>query len=165
MQSLSSEILVHLQIWEGQIKTQSDLVKQVPVRAMAVLLNLPSLFTVVGAELPALWHWLFFLPCAPQVQLGQDGHELRGNFLPPVPLSRRIWAGGRLSWHAPLRVGVSIQRVSTIESVQHKGGKSGDSIFVTVHHCVHYDQIRQRKLRVILAWLCMAPWSQFCWQI
>jgi 3-methylfumaryl-CoA hydratase len=51
-----------------------------------------------------------------------------------VPLPRRMWAGGRLQWHAPLRVGDEVQRTSHIESVKHKPGRSGDLVFVTVRH-------------------------------
>jgi 3-methylfumaryl-CoA hydratase len=90
-----------------------------------------------GTELPPLWHWLFFLPHHRQSEIGPDGHAKRGGFLPPVPLPRRMWAGGRLHWHAPLHVGDAVKRVSTIESVTHKSGRSGDLLFVLVKHEVH----------------------------
>jgi hydroxyacyl-ACP dehydratase HTD2-like protein with hotdog domain len=47
-----------------------------------------------------------------------------------------MWAGGRLRWEAgnPLRVGQEVQRVSTIRSVQHKTGRSGELLFVLVEH-------------------------------
>ena len=74
------------------------------------------------------------LPSARQSEIGPDGHPRRGGFLPPVPLPRRMWAGGRLQWHAPLRVGDAVQRVSRIVSVSHKSGRSGDLVFVLVRH-------------------------------
>jgi 3-methylfumaryl-CoA hydratase len=80
---------------------------------------------------------LFFLPHHRQSEIGPDGHAKRGGFLPPVPLPRRMWAGGRLQWHAPLRVGDAVKRVSTIESVTHKSGRTGDLLFVLVKHEVH----------------------------
>ncbi|MGA8393746.1 MAG: MaoC family dehydratase N-terminal domain-containing protein, partial [Burkholderiaceae bacterium] len=63
----------------------------------------------------------------------------RGGFLPPVPLPRRMWAGGRLQWlpENPLVVGDAVQRVSRIESVMHKAGRTGDLLFVLVKHEVH----------------------------
>jgi 3-methylfumaryl-CoA hydratase len=82
-----------------------------------------------------LWHWLYFLPQAPQSQIGPDGHPLRGGFLPPVPLPRRMWAGGRLQWQSnPLRVGDAAQKHSRIASVKHKAGRTGDLLFVEVEH-------------------------------
>jgi 3-methylfumaryl-CoA hydratase len=93
----------------------------------------------MGTELPPLWHWLYFLPRHRQSELGPDGHARRGGFLPPVPLPRRMWAGGRLTWlpDNPLRVGQDVQRTSRIESVTHKSGRSGELVFVLVHHEVH----------------------------
>jgi 3-methylfumaryl-CoA hydratase len=84
--------------------------------------------------LPELWHWLYFLPHARQSEIGPDGHPKRGGFLPPVPLPRRMWAGGRLEWIKPLVVGDAIERTSTIQSVTHKSGRTGDLIFVLVRH-------------------------------
>ncbi|NBS48633.1 MAG: hypothetical protein EBS99_16725, partial [Betaproteobacteria bacterium] len=54
--------------------------------------------------------------------------------LPPVPLPRRMWAGGRLQWHAPLRVGDALERSTRIESVTHKSGRSGDLVFLLLRH-------------------------------
>jgi 3-methylfumaryl-CoA hydratase len=89
-----------------------------------------------GSDVPPLWHWLYFLPQAPQNQIGPDGHPLRGGFLPPVPLPRRMWAGGRLQWQTnnPLRVGDAAQKHSRIASVKHKSGRTGDLLFVEVEH-------------------------------
>jgi 3-methylfumaryl-CoA hydratase len=74
------------------------------------------------------------LPHHRQSEIGPDGHAKRGGFLPPVPLPRRMWAGGRLQWHAPLKVGDAVKRVSTIQSVTHKSGRTGDLLFVLVKH-------------------------------
>jgi len=89
--------------------------------------------------LPPAWHWLNFLPDHRQSEIGQDGHAKLGGFLPPVPLPRRMWAGGRLFWETenPLRVGDRLLRESRIESVTHKEGRSGDLVFVVVRHDIH----------------------------
>ncbi len=84
--------------------------------------------------MPPLAHWLYFLPIARQSEIGADGHPRRGSFLPPVPLPRRMWAGGRLDFHHPLRIGNRITRTSRIEDVTVKQGRSGALVFVTVHH-------------------------------
>jgi 3-methylfumaryl-CoA hydratase len=87
-----------------------------------------------GTPLPPLWHWLYFLPLHRQSELGPDGHAERGGFLPPVPLPRRMWAGGRFAFHRPLRVGDDVVRTSTIENVVAKEGRTGPLVFVTVRH-------------------------------
>lgn len=87
-----------------------------------------------GDEMPVLHHWLHFWNVQPPAGLGADGHPAKGGFLPPVPLPRRMWAGGRLEFIAPLRLGEAVTRTSTILSVTPKSGKSGNLVFVTVKH-------------------------------
>jgi 3-methylfumaryl-CoA hydratase len=87
-----------------------------------------------GAELPLLHHWLYFWNVQPPAGLGIDGHPAKGGFLPPVSLPRRMWAGGRLKFHAPLLLGDTVTKTSTILKIEAKSGKSGDLVFVTVEH-------------------------------
>jgi 3-methylfumaryl-CoA hydratase len=87
-----------------------------------------------GDALPPLWHWLYFLPVDRQSELGPDGHPHRGGFLPPVELPRRMWAGSRLEFHRPLRVGEAVTRTSRIQGVRLKEGKTGPLVFVEVRH-------------------------------
>jgi 3-methylfumaryl-CoA hydratase len=89
-----------------------------------------------AGEAPLLGHWLNFLPTARQGELGEDGHPKRGGFLPPVSLPRRMWAGSRLSFHAPIPLGEEVVRRSTILSVEPKSGRSGEMVFVTLEHAV-----------------------------
>jgi 3-methylfumaryl-CoA hydratase len=79
------------------------------------------------------------LPQPRQSDIGADGHARRGGFLPPVPLPRRMWAGGRLRWVQgnPLVSGDAVKRMSRIESVTHKAGRTGDLVFVLVKHELH----------------------------
>lgn len=87
-----------------------------------------------GAELPLLHHWLYFWNVQPPAGLGIDGHPAKGGFLPPVSLPRRMWAGGRLKFHAPLLLGERVTKTSTILKIEAKSGKSGNLVFVTVEH-------------------------------
>jgi 3-methylfumaryl-CoA hydratase len=107
------------------------------MRALSATLDRNDADPTHGTELPPLWHWLYFLPHHAQSEIGVDGHAKRGGFLPPVPLPRRMWAGGRLHWHAPLKVGDAVKRTSTILSVTHKTGRTGDLLFVVVKHDIH----------------------------
>lgn len=125
-----------LQHWVGRAHTRSDVISAAPVAALSASLNLPAPRAVVGEALPACWHWLYFQDLVPTSQLTPDGHAPRGDFLPPVPLPRRMWAGSQLRFAAPLLVGDEAQRVSTVQSVTHKQGRSGDLVFVTVRHRV-----------------------------
>ena len=51
-------------------------------------------------------------------------------------LPRRMWAGGRVSFLAPLHAGDAITRTSTILKIEEKSGGSGRLVFVTVRHVI-----------------------------
>lgn len=87
-----------------------------------------------GAAAPAMIHLCLTQPAVPTAVLGPDGHPQRGGFLPPVPLPRRMWAGGAMRFHAPIRVGERVTRHSTIRDVTVKQGRTGTLCFVTVDH-------------------------------
>ena len=140
--SLSPDDVAHLQTWQGHSETLADSLTTAPVAALSATLDRDDPAPTVesggdnGTELPPLWHWLYFLPHHRQSELGPDGHARRGGFLPPVQLPRRMWAGGRLRWAPtnPLRMGQEVHRISRIESVIHKSGRSGELVFVLVRH-------------------------------
>ena len=123
-----------LQGWIGRHERRVDQIHATPVAALAATLDRDDPLPVPATELPPLWHWLFFTPLTPARELGPDGHARRGGFLPPVPLPRRMWAGSRLVFHRPLRVGEAVTRDSRIASVEVKQGRSGALVFVTVGH-------------------------------
>ena len=137
--TLDTATLAHLQSWEGNTETLRDDITTAPVRALQATLDRDDAPPAPGDELPPLWHWLYFLPQPRQSALGPDGHALRGGFLPPVPLPRRMWAGGRLQWQPgnPLVLGDAVTRQSRIVSVKHKAGRTGDLLFVLVRHEIH----------------------------
>lgn len=138
--TIDAELLTHLQSWQGRSETLEDLITPAPLRSLSATLDRDDPMPVTGSGLPPLWHWLFFLPHHRHSEIGPDGHAQRGGFLPPVPLPRRMWAGGRVVWHRPLAVGDTVRRISTIESVTHKAGRTGDLLFVLVKHELHNDQ-------------------------
>jgi len=122
------------QPWVGRTESRADVVTPVPVAALAATLDRDEPPPASGDPLPPLWHWLYFLPLHRQSEIGPDGHAKRGGFLPPVPLPRRMWAGGRLTFLQPLLVGDPIARTSTIRDVTTKEGRSGPLVFVLVRH-------------------------------
>ncbi|MGL4440832.1 MAG: FAS1-like dehydratase domain-containing protein [Bosea sp. (in: a-proteobacteria)] len=124
----------HLGQWVGRSEARTEQLAPFPATALAATLDRADLPFNNGTPLPPLWHWLHFLPVSPLNETGPDGHPARGGFLPPVPLPRRMWAGSRLEFLKPLRIGETCRRVSTVKKIEHKAGKSGDLVFVTVHH-------------------------------
>jgi 3-methylfumaryl-CoA hydratase len=126
--------LAHLRDWVGRSEERTDLVTAAPIAALAATLDREGIDPIHGTDIPPLWHWLYFTPLARQSDIGPDGHAKRGGFLPPVPLPRRMWAGGRLEFLRPLKVGETIKRISRIKDVSVKEGRSGTLVFVTVVH-------------------------------
>jgi len=126
-----------LRTWVGRQEVRVDEVIQTPVKAMMATLDLSPPQSLAGFALPPLWHWLYFLSSTASADLAADGHARKGGFLPPVPLSRRMWAGGCVEFIAPICVGDAIRRVSTIADIQHKVGTSGELVFVTVNHDIY----------------------------
>ena len=127
--------------WIGRRTEARDILQVRPARLMQATLDRePSLGE--GDMLPPLWHWLYFLDACRAGDLGQDGHARKGAFLPPVPLPRRMWAGGRLRFHAPLILGREARKHSEITAIEEKQGRSGRLCFVTVaHHVFQGDRL------------------------
>jgi 3-methylfumaryl-CoA hydratase len=124
-----------LRDWIGHSERRSDTFTAAPLAGISAMLDrIDDPEPHIGTPLPPLAHWLYFLPQAPQREIGADGHPKRGGFLPPVPLPRRMWAGGRLTFARDLRVGDEAERRSTIVKVDAKQGRSGALVFVTVRH-------------------------------
>ena len=128
--------ITHLEKWIGKTETFKERLAPFPSNALAATLNRDDPEYVDGTALPPLWHWLHFLQPFKLSDAGYDGHAALGGFIPPVPLPRRMWAGSRLNFHAPLRIGCVLKKVSTIKSVKSKSGRSGQLVFVTVGHQV-----------------------------
>ena len=125
--------IAELTPWIGRKTVVSETIALSPARKLAATLDQARL-PMMGDRLPPLWHWIYFTPDAPQSELGSDGHPKLGGFLPPIPLPRRMWAGGRLQFHQPIVIGDEVTRESEILAIQHKSGRQGDLVFVTLIH-------------------------------
>jgi len=109
-------------------------------RRLAISLNqLPP--PEVGSQLPLCWHWAWFNAEHPPNELGRDGHPKRGGFLPPVPLQRRMWAGGEIEAHYPLTIGKTARKASTIENIVEKNGATGPLVIVSIRHILEQNSI------------------------
>lgn len=121
--------------WIGREETAQARVAPVQAAMLAATLSDAGATTSGGdAVLPALWHWVAFLPIVQMRMLADDGHPHLGGFLPPVALPRRMWAGGTLDFIKPLHVGETLTRHSVIRDVVEKQGTTGRMVFVTVTH-------------------------------
>ena len=140
--------LDHLRQWIGRSQEASD-----TVTAHLVMGLRATLFQEIGEPktgdiAPFTVHWCLGQPVFPMAELGPDGHPTRGGFLPPVPLPRRMWAGGQLEFLDSLRVGDEPKRSSRITDVTMKSGSTGQLCFVSVEHLVttaHGLAIRERQ--------------------
>lgn len=122
-----------LDAWIGREELARDTVTLAPAQRLASTLDTATEFRE-GCELPLLGHWLYFLPAVATGELGSDGHPRKGEFLPPVALPRRMWAGSRIAFQRPLLIGQAIERRSTILNISVKQGRSGQLAFVELRH-------------------------------
>jgi 3-methylfumaryl-CoA hydratase len=122
-----------LREWIGRSERRSEILDAGPTTRLAATLSRderPS----AGDALPPLRHWLHFLPVHPPAALGADGAVRSNDFLPPIGLPRRMWAGSRLHWHRPLLAGSEVARETTIVDIVAKQGRSGRLVFLTQRH-------------------------------
>ncbi len=128
-----------VQAWQasvGQGESRTETLSVEPLRRFAA---------AIGQDLdveriqPSLGHWAYFLPLFPDNEMGADGHPRRGGFMPAITLPRRMFAGSKITFTAPLKLGKPATREAKIASVTHKAGKTGDLVFVEVDHTVTQD--------------------------
>src|SRR5690348_1952838 len=126
--------LDHLRQWIGKTTEASDVVTKYLVMGLRATLFQEIGEPKAGDAAPWTTHWCLAQPVFPMAELGPDGHPTRGGFLPPVPLPRRMWAGGELEFIDTLRVGDQPKRTSRIAAVAVKTGSTGTLCFVSVQH-------------------------------
>jgi len=140
--------LDHLRGWIGKTIEASDTVTAHLVMGLRATLFQEIGEPRTGDAAPWTTHWCLAQPVFPMSMLGPDGHPTRGGFLPPVPLPRRMWAGGELEFLDALRVGDEAKRTSRIADVTMKTGSTGALCFVAVEHTITTSRglaIRERQ--------------------
>ncbi|MGO3327134.1 FAS1-like dehydratase domain-containing protein [Gordonia sp. (in: high G+C Gram-positive bacteria)] len=123
--------------WAPHTVVTDELIDPAPLAALAALFDDWLEAPAPGDELPPLWHWAALGRWASSSELSIDGHPFRGSFLPPVELPRRMFAGGRVEFVRPLRVGDVTRRTSRVDEVTEKNGRSGRLVLVTVTTVLH----------------------------
>jgi 3-methylfumaryl-CoA hydratase len=124
--------------WIGRSQIAEDVVTPRLTKSFHATLT-PHL-AEVASEVPLGLHWCLAPEIVEAAKLGGDGHPAKGDFLPPVPLPKRMAAGGTLSLLSPLMSGDRVERRSTITSIEEKAGQSGPLCFVTVRHDIATDR-------------------------
>ena len=122
-----------LKRWIGVERISHDTITPRLAASLAAVLDAPTAF-VEGDVPPVGIHWCLSPDIVPMHGLGADGHPARGEFLPPVQLPRRMWAGGELWFSGEFRVGDVVKRRSWVNDVAVKSGRSGALCFVEVMH-------------------------------
>jgi 3-methylfumaryl-CoA hydratase len=124
-----------LKDWLGRKRREDDELSTGSVRRLAAMLDQDPAAYQRGVELPESWYAILFGPTARQSIIGRDGHPRTGDdLLPPLNNTRRMFAGRRVKFHKPLRVGDMVERVSTVRQVEPKTGRTGSFVLVTVMH-------------------------------
>lgn len=126
--------------WIDRTERADDDITAQAVAAMSATLDRDDPSPHKGDPLPPLWHWMYFTPKVRRDGLGVDGHEDRGNFMPPVALPRRMFAGATYQFHTPLRIGETVSRKSEIFDITSKEGRSGPLLFVKVRYIYSMGQ-------------------------
>ncbi|MCA1956202.1 MaoC family dehydratase N-terminal domain-containing protein [Zymomonas sp.] len=134
--------------WIGREMKAEDIISEELAKRYIAVLDLPPSALNKGAIAPQLIHFCLAPAVVSGKELGHDGHPSKGGFLPPVPLPRRMWAGGDIHFLSPLHIGEKLCRHSRIVDVVPKKGRSGLLCFVTVEHEMKVEgevRIRERQ--------------------
>ena len=124
----------NLQDWVGNVRSAEGRIEAWPADALNATLDRDDAPLQDGDAIPPGWHQIYLHRVAKLGETAPDGHTKRGDFLPPVPLPRRMWAGTRSTYHRPLHVGEKVSWVSTIGAVTPKEGRTGRLVFLRVDH-------------------------------
>jgi 3-methylfumaryl-CoA hydratase len=120
--------------WIGRSVVRDDVVTPRLLAEYRATLS-PYLFQPRDAEAcPPGLHW-GIAPATPLAgETGRDGAEAKGLYLPPIPLPRRMWAGGMVETLRPIRPGQHLRRTSTISDIKFREGRTGQLYVLSVSH-------------------------------
>ena len=124
----------------GPVQEIADAMDPARAAALHAALGLPGAAPGPGDPLPPFFHMIHFWQAEPPRALGRDGHPATGRgIVPDMGLPRRMWAGGRVTRHAPLRAGVPAIRRSRLAASERKEGRTGPLAFVTLSHEIEQE--------------------------
>jgi len=115
----------------GRCRTVHDVVTPRLVSELAATL---SPHAAPGRSPPPGIFWCLAPDVLPAADLGRDGHPRPGLLLPDTGFSRRMWAGGAITFHGDFSVGDNVEKSTTVTDLTHKTGRSGPLVFLTLRH-------------------------------
>jgi 3-methylfumaryl-CoA hydratase len=124
--------IAELRGWIGRTEIVEEVIAATPARMLAAMLDHDDPPPRPGDPIPPLSHWTYLIPSHRQSELAEDGHAMRGGFMPPVPLPRRMFAGGRIQFLKPIRIGEKAKRTGLVTDLVAKQGRSGQLVFASV---------------------------------
>ena len=124
----------HLRKWIGKIDNVTDYVTPIVEQRYRATLNMDIGNPKDGDPVTSGLHWMLGWNLVKNDELGVDSHPALGEFLPPVPLPRRMWAGSEIKVLKPIRVGDKVIKQSTVVDIQVKEGRTGLLCFVTAEY-------------------------------
>ena len=124
----------HLRKWIGKIDNVTDYVTPIVEQRYRATLNMDIGNPKHGEPVTSGLHWMLGWNLVKNDELGGDSHPALGEFLPPVPLPRRMWAGSEIKVLKPIRVGDKVVKQSTVADIQVKEGRTGPLCFVTAEY-------------------------------
>lgn len=119
------------------VSVRKQLIDANQLQKLSLTLNRPTIHNVDitqlpppdGTPVPPGYHLVYFTPNGLESELGFDGTDK--TFNAPAPFSRRMWAGGKMSWPKELggpgllRVGDLAEERTRLKSAVAKKSKSG----------------------------------------
>jgi 3-methylfumaryl-CoA hydratase len=112
----------------GRKIVEEDEATAAPLRGMAVTFEREEKPPARGEPVPPGWHLAYFPAAAPRETLGADGAPTGFGVMPEMPLPRRMYAGAKLTFHAPILVGDTLRRETEFSDVQLRQGSTGTLI-------------------------------------
>jgi 3-methylfumaryl-CoA hydratase len=111
--------------------SDDDVATVAPLKAIVALFDRPEEAPRQGEPVPPGWHVGYFLPMPRQSTLSADGLPTGTGVLPKLPLPRRMYAGTRITFHAPIIVGDALKRETELTDLQMREGGTGVLIITT----------------------------------
>jgi hydroxyacyl-ACP dehydratase HTD2-like protein with hotdog domain len=130
----ASEAASHLlETFSGRSIIRRQLIDANQLEKLVFTLNRPSLNVVQGTPVPPGYHLAYFTPNGTEAELGADGSDT--TFNASAPFTRRMWAGGKMTWASDvsLRVGDEVEETTELLSATPKKSRSaGEMVLVEV---------------------------------
>ena len=118
--------------WINKEEIYFDQLTEVNINRLHYTLNLSGHPPSLGEPVFPLALLILGEPSVRPDELGEDGHPARGGFMPPVPLKRRMFAGGDYEFFQPMNVGEKVNVSWKITDITSKTGSSGELVFVDI---------------------------------